>query len=160
LKDGNLHAFEINPAVVPLLTQNIELNGLAEKILIHPIGIAGKTESRELYFEPYHWGGAHIMDPSTAPTQGKSTIVKCIKFSDIFALTGLSRIDLIKMDIEGAEKEVLTNMTANDFSKIGAMLLEYHEPHALAGEMKELLERNGFVVNLSKDFNALFAKHN
>jgi FkbM family methyltransferase len=156
LKDGKVHAFEINPAVIPLLVQNIELNGITDKITVHPVGIAGKTESRELYFEPYHWGGARIVGGSVA-AQGQPTTVQCIKFSEIFALTGFDKIDLIKMDIEGAEREVFASMTADDFNKIGAMLLEYHLPYAPAREMKDLLEGYGFTVTVSNDFNALFA---
>ena len=156
LEGGVVHAFEINPEVVPLLRENVALNNMNKKIIVHPIGVAGKTETMQMYFKPYHWGGAHIAHEG-ARNEGKEVDVPCIKFHDIFALTRLARIDLMKMDIEGGEKEVLEGMTSDDFKKIGAMLLEYHEPYVSAEKIKAQLEENGFTVALSRDFNALLA---
>lgn len=52
--------------------------------------------------------------------------VSCINLRDYFHKNAIERIDLLKMDIEGAEFEVLLDFTQEDFKKIKVLFLEYH----------------------------------
>jgi hypothetical protein len=74
--------------------------------------------------------------------------VPSIRLRDVIAR---NRIDLLKMDIEGAEVTVLTDcLTALD--NVRAMILEVHEfdpRHRRTPEVFDLLERAGFRVSMS-----------
>lgn len=52
--------------------------------------------------------------------------VKTLRINDIFSVLGIGWIDFLKMDIEGAEWNILKTMTEETASKIGQMSMEVH----------------------------------
>jgi hypothetical protein len=81
--------------------------------------------------------------------------VKCIALSEFIASTleKSVQIDLLKMDIEGAEDEVIQDlMKHNLLPRISAMVIEYH--HNLPGkisrfnEMIDSIVKNGFFYEI------------
>jgi FkbM family methyltransferase len=62
----------------------------------------------------------------TPETLSKYT-VPTIKISEIFERYDLDRIDLLKVDIEGAEWEVLLDLDEKYLNKIGQLCVEFHD---------------------------------
>lgn len=52
--------------------------------------------------------------------------VNSVRFDTFMKMNGLTKIDLIKIDIEGAEYDLFNSMTEDDFDKIDNILVEYH----------------------------------
>jgi FkbM family methyltransferase len=52
--------------------------------------------------------------------------VTCVNFDHLLNLAGLETFDFVKMDIEGAEREVLAGMSDAQIARIGALSLEWH----------------------------------
>jgi hypothetical protein len=90
-------------------------------------------------------------------------MIEVISLEDVFQLSGVSKIDFIKIDIEGAEIEVL---------KCGAKFLKTYrpkivvEPHYIDGKMNtetvwNILEQIGYKCELlsqgSMDFPLIYA---
>ena len=75
--------------------------------------------------------------------QGGS-LVDVITLAD--ALAGLPRVDLLKVDIEGAEYDVFAHTPDDVFQKIRSILVEIHAPHDPA-YFVELFERQGLTVS-------------
>jgi FkbM family methyltransferase len=63
-----------------------------------------------------------------------------------------SRIDLVKIDVEGAEMDVLNGISNEFLSKIDQFVIEVHDVH---GErlktMKSRLEDNGFIISIEQE---------
>jgi len=58
--------------------------------------------------------------------EGKD-LIDAISLDDIFLMYGLSKIDLIKIDVEGSEKEIFEHISVDTLSKINAVIIETHD---------------------------------
>ncbi len=158
LTTGKVFAFEPNPEVLALLRENIALNKLEDRVAVYPLGVAGTTGVRTMYFEPMMWGGGRIIPDKRHDMRTQQFDVRCVGLGDALSLTGVPSIDFVKIDCEGAEGEILSGASRETFEKIGRVLVEYHEPHVSAAGIKAVLERNGFTVEPSGDFKAYYAE--
>jgi FkbM family methyltransferase len=103
-------------------------------------GLWDKTVTLEVVNPGYEATGFMVKETSESNPNG----FKAISVNEIISEYQLSEIDLIKLDIEGAEKELLTNNT-EWISCTGAIIIELHD------RKKE---------GCSKAFLEAFGKHN
>jgi FkbM family methyltransferase len=83
--------------------------------------------------------------------------VETIGINSLINFLGVDKINYLKIDCEGCEKNIFENITKETISKIDKMVIEYHSE-----EIKELIIRklNEFGVEITKIENQLiFAKH-
>ncbi len=89
--------------------------------------------------------------------QNNSIEVEMKAFEEIVYSTGHKHIDVLKMDIEGAEYEVLKSILDSDFS-IDQILVEFHDrifdtTVLKSKEIVDLLKRKGYAVfGVSKSY--------
>jgi len=70
--------------------------------------------------------------------------VQCISMPSLMKATGLTRIDLLKIDIEGGEGQLLSG--ANDWlQSVGAIMIEFHPQIVDEVALIALLKSKGFV---------------
>jgi FkbM family methyltransferase len=134
---ARVEVFEPDPAIFQLLKQNVSALG-SEKIGLYEKAVWVEDGTLDFYQNDVDSGSLTAV--SNAPKVTVETI-------DLFkALQKEARIDFLKMDIEGAEAQVMVHIEPILF-KIGAMFIEYHsrpsEPQALAGLLQRL-EKAGF----------------
>jgi FkbM family methyltransferase len=67
--------------------------------------------------------------------------------SAFLAVQPLDRIDLLKIDVEGAELDVLAGIEAADWPKITQVAIEVHESHGHREPVRRLLESHGFELS-------------
>jgi len=96
-------AFEASPRNVELLRKNVAMNGFEDRIDIVPMAAGSRRERR--YFDPgpqdqTGWGGFCASD------QKGAIEVEVVRIDE--TLGGDVRIDLLKIDVEGADFLVLT----------------------------------------------------
>ncbi|MEM2872225.1 MAG: FkbM family methyltransferase [Candidatus Caldarchaeum sp.] len=91
--------------------------------------------------------------------------VKTIRLDTLINLEGVEAVDLVKMDVEGAELPILCDPTL-DLSKVKNMIVEVHYNY-LSGESRRILSslmKNGFRVvplypdNKANSYHLLAAK--
>jgi len=78
----------------------------------------------------------------------------CLSLESLMARFGHERIDLLKLDIEGAEGPLLDAMLAGPL-RPGVLCVEFDRPEppwALRGRLRRL-ERAGYVVRQAEDRN-------
>jgi FkbM family methyltransferase len=115
-----LVAVEMEPACFRQLTANIKLNGLES--VIRPIQAAIYWRSGQVATHRRLGYNFHELRP-----EGGHHYVESFSFADFLQHTGLQTIDLLKIDIEGAEKYLLTPENACLFQeKVKYILLESH----------------------------------
>jgi FkbM family methyltransferase len=84
-------------------------------------------------------GHLQLDSQSTARSLGDSgEEVQCINLSGAFALAQVERFDFVKMDVEGAELQILNGCTDEQLRRIGALAAEWHHS---AGELSAIVAR-------------------
>lgn len=63
----------------------------------------------------------------TGSDQNNDDLIEAITFDEILELSGNTKLDIVKVDIEGAEKEVFTNFSSGTISKIRTLIVETHD---------------------------------
>jgi len=66
--------------------------------------------------------------------------------SEIIEQEALDRIDLVKIDVEGAEHEVLKGIRPQHWPRIRQMAIELHDVDGRLAQVRALLEERGFEV--------------
>jgi FkbM family methyltransferase len=102
---GKVLSFEPLPSIRDVFIENIKLNGF-KNIEVYPFGLSAQEEILEIHeFEDVHEGLATLY-PGNRRSKA-SVKVQLKKFDDIARQAGLSRIDFIKVDIEGGELKAI-----------------------------------------------------
>jgi len=107
------YGFEPNPICVFYLNELIAKNKF-ETVSLFPVGISNKTEVRELhFFYDSDTDAAASMISDFRPWQQvlKKMYIPCYTISDLKNFVDLSKIGIIKIDVEGAELEVLNGVS-------------------------------------------------
>ncbi len=82
--------------------------------------------------------------------------VEVVTLSSLIEAYGLASIDLLKIDIEGAEIDVLRSMNEDLFARIGQMTIEFHDflrpsdAPRVKESVRRIESRGFFVVNFGR----------
>jgi len=83
---------------------------------------------------------------------GNSDVVPVIPLAGLFELTGAQKIDFLKVDIEGSERDVFAAAPAETLTRIGRIAMEYHDqitPGTLALVREKLAPSHDITVRPS-----------
>ena len=114
----SIYAFEPNPNVRIRLATNLSKNNFSERVSVLPFGLGNASKDSEFYVPPMSGTGAGSLK-ELHPEEGESEkFIVSIKPLDQI-LNEIENIDLIKMDIEGAEFDAIQGARE---------LIEKHKP--------------------------------
>lgn len=103
-ESGRVIAFEPHPGNYALLSENVESNGLTEGVSIENAAVSNSNDSLKLYLSPFNTG-----DHQVYPTSGRKGIdIRCVSLDSYFGCG--ERVDVIKMDVQGAEGAAFEGM--------------------------------------------------
>jgi FkbM family methyltransferase len=119
----NVHCFEPGSSARSRLQQNLSSNNLASSVFVYPFAVSDKNGVAHL--------GRHVHSVQRAlvyedETGHESEEVESITLARAIGLSGASRIDLLKIDIEGGETEVILGSPAELWKRVERVALEYH----------------------------------
>jgi FkbM family methyltransferase len=143
---ATVDAYEPSPASFRILERNVAVNRLTN-VRLHNVALAAQAGRIALFTRP---GEGTSLVASTRSERGGSerTEVESVTLSSQIE----GKVDLLKMDIEGAELEVLEEVSASGkMGLIRELLVEYH--HNVGDERRfspflALLEGEGFGYRL------------
>lgn len=105
---GRVYAFEPNPGIFHMLTRNVEENGYQDIVRLIPKAVSNR-EGKARLFVPEGESGEATLFPSSGG-KGQDIEVESTTLDSFFAQEAWPNVDLIKVDVEGAEVEVLEGM--------------------------------------------------
>jgi len=120
-----IYAYEPLKDFYELMLENVKANRKEENIKCFNLAVASDSLPRTLYVK----GTAFFFPTFIAAQDDASQVaiqVPCITLSEIFETNDLKKVDLLKMDCEGAEYEILYNAPNACFQLINEIRMEYH----------------------------------
>jgi FkbM family methyltransferase len=149
---ARLLSLEPSPATYEALGRNVRDNELAKRISTFPLALAGTTGPREMRVS----GDSpnHMLVSAGAGHEERTVPIECETLASFFDLNKIKTIDLLKMDIEGAEYEVLQSTSHSVLGRVAAILLEYHDvgpSQSISVLLDHLAEAGHHVVTRSED---------
>lgn len=111
LTRGQVHTFEPSSYHLEKLRANLRLNKF-DNVRVHPVALSNQSQSSKLYFPPPE---ASFLTNTGMASQfcfdqppSKTEEITCVRLDDYRELISLHRVDVIKIDVEGAEMDVLS----------------------------------------------------
>jgi FkbM family methyltransferase len=101
---AEIHGFEPDPRTFARLRANV---GAMPGVTIDPRAASGSGGRARFHSAGNSLASSLIADAGP----GRDVTVPCVTLDEIFDELGVDRIDLLKLDVEGAEYEVLTHAT-------------------------------------------------
>lgn len=148
-KSGKLfvHAYEPNPKTNVTLRQNIIVNGKKDRVRVYDEAVGRVRSDFKMWTNVPSLIATGYATTALSHEEGSIT-VPMIDLNEVVDRAGQA-IELLKIDVEGAEADLLEGATRSTLSKINRVVLEYHD-YLCEGALtrcKSVLEASGFVCH-------------
>jgi FkbM family methyltransferase len=140
---ARITAYEADPALFAILNANLVTNGAADVETVHA---ALWTANGHVAFHA-EGSDSGMIGALSGAVAGTAVDVPSLRLRDVIANEAGGRIDLLKLDVEGAEDAVLADCEPV-LAGVSAIVMDLHEfdpSHRQAPRVLELLTRNGFT---------------
>jgi FkbM family methyltransferase len=152
-------AVEPNPEAVPLLRESVLLNGHAGRTRIVSQALSAAAGQRFLFLPDGEPKNAALVDRADL-AGGRTVEVSAVTLDEV--VRACPRVDLVKIDAEGAEQEIVAGMAGLIARDRPILVLEYNaaryaEPRAFLDRLlaaygtAEELELSGEIVPINID---------
>lgn len=145
-KNAKIHSFEANPLAYKILEYNNKENNLQLKT--YNVALGSNDSERDFYFTLDDHVGASFFS-SRSNDQGNKITVKQERLSNFIH----EEIDILKIDVEGAEMEIIKELNDTDKLKyIKNVIVEFHcnikENSNSLINFLQIFEKNNFKFNI------------
>lgn len=113
-----IYAFEPQKRALDILHRNIELNNAVDEICVIPLGLSDEDKTLKMKYNPQF---GHVAATVKPQSEGflESEMIHCVKLDNWALANQISKIDFIKADVEGSERNLLAGATN---------ILKFHAP--------------------------------
>jgi len=139
---ANIHAFEAHPETAVILRENLSLNSFSNNITVHSVALGSERSTVSISADlDANRGGASIVNEGQQPIS-----VECFTMDEVLAE---SKVDLIKIDVEGYELHVLQGAKKIIESQHPVLIIEISQDRDGTDQTKAIwnfVQEMGFVV--------------
>ncbi|MET0459454.1 MAG: FkbM family methyltransferase [Ilumatobacteraceae bacterium] len=139
-KGARVFSFEPNPECFERLRSNVRLNDATSSVALFNEAVSDEAGRGQLTVERGGSTGGTVQ-------RGGEGGIRMTTLDHALAASPVEKIDLLKMDIEGAEVDALRGAEAS-LAKTERIIAEYHS-RDLLDECTRILEGHGFAIDLS-----------
>lgn len=134
-----VHSYEPIPESFGVLTRNV-----SPYPAVHPVNAAVAVESGGVTMTGFLDldGRVHTGSPEIGDRAAPGLPVLAVGIHDALALE--PRWDVVKLDIEGYEYALIEAMTADEFTRIGSIVMEFHHH----GDEADTLSRGEYLADI------------
>jgi FkbM family methyltransferase len=150
LEDGIVYSFEPNPSAYARLLRNIEANGV-KNVRTFPCAVGAAPGRVRMRMGSRTNVGEVVRDGDEG---GRQIEVEMVTLDSMVEKLGVTRIDLIKMDVEGHEDRVLMG-GERAAAMADRIVMEYHGLELLS-KVRDFLEARGYQQVLEYRGHAYF----
>lgn len=143
--NAKILAFEPDEGNYKLLKENLHLNNV-KNVQPKNVAVTAEEGTRTINIsKDSHNHSFYNAENKLSEKKVQTTTLRKILKNDAHA-------DLLKIDCEGAEFEILRNLSEEDFKKVRTIYIEFHEFDDSMNrlELKMILEKNGFQTRISQ----------
>ena len=152
---AQVYAFEPDPESFELMTRSVKVNGYTN-VKCFPAAVTNKTGRANFHIDSEAWGNSLSSENVSSPLRQLDVETVCL--DELYAAGSLGdRIDLLKIDVQGAEELVL-NGAERILTKCRPIILIEVEPQRLRNmgtdpaDLLKSLERNyGYELRAIED---------
>lgn len=141
--EGHVVSFEPVPTNVACLLHNVVLNGFGH-VAVRAEAV-GREEARARFVVSGVSGWGRLASGGPVNRQVEESIVPARQLDRVIQEAGLPKPDVIKVDVEGAEADVLIG---GESTIASARPLLFIELHGTNGPVADLLEKYGYVARV------------
>jgi FkbM family methyltransferase len=161
---GHVIAIEPNPEALQKMRVNLAASGANNVVTLAPVACSDTESTLDLYAAPGGNTGETSLSKANASQEGASTHtykVRARPLDDIVREAGVTRVDAIKIDVEGAECQVLKG-ARQTLGRFHPMLLVEVADDGLrrmgssAAQVRELLRAQGYREGRHDGLNVEF----
>lgn len=121
---GKVVCFEATPGTYAYLQKNIAGNRLSSRVVAHNIAVS--DHEGELVMASHGDGSGHNGVLHLGEVGLKTISVPCVPALSAFAMAD-GPVEVVKMDIEGAEYDMILNSDPSDWDSVQRVVMEYHD---------------------------------
>lgn len=151
MQPSKIFCFEPAIEIFEHLKQNIPTAECFQK------AVSGQSGKKDFFYDDISSASARLCD------EGKGGYkVDVLGINDLFSFLKIEKIDFLKIDCEGSEKEIFEQITNQTLRKIKKIVVEHHSEEIMDGIIQKLNQNNfkikklmkGLIFALNKDFLA------
>lgn len=134
-------SFEPMPSAFALLQANVALNGFGDRVQVHHAAVAPETGEIDLFVDG-------LFFPSLVKEGTSSVRVPAISLADLIERHAPDGVDLLKIDVEGAEYDVFYGAAPETLAKIAEIRMEAHDldDERSVAALRRFLVSAGFTI--------------
>lgn len=141
-----VHAFEPVPLICEYLRRNVEINGLTNRVRVHPVGLARRYERISIKVNIAGLAGSTGRMSEWRPGKVQNAVeqeLHMVDAVDYLRQEGIASAQLVKLDCEGQEYELLEDGALLRALSPRMLTMEYHR----GGEaLRDTLVAGGYRV--------------
>lgn len=119
---ARVHVYEASPTSARYVERNVAANGLGSQVQVHAMALAGEVGT----FSFMDSGDASGFNGLTAPEGlGAEVTVPATTLDEAVAATG-GKVQIVKIDVEGAEYEIILRSNPASWADVRKVVIEYH----------------------------------
>jgi FkbM family methyltransferase len=142
--ESTIYSFEPDESNFAMLVRNISSVRSTKPIRARQKGVCAHTRVETLYIHPTNIGGHSII----AETENQETeSISIVGLEEFMLQHDIQKIDFLKLDCEGAEKEILESLNVNLAKKIHKIVYEPTPRLYNPVEMNKFLEKLGYKIS-------------
>ncbi len=146
-----IYSFEPDRSTFEILKKNVSQNNLTNVHLFNS-AISDREGTIDFFVDKEN-PGSLLMSTKKERMEKNKITVNCISLSSLIKKEKIKKIDFIKMDIEGSEKEVIKDLDdSKQLKKVIKFTIEYHHKiktyNSDLGGFLKIFEKNGFEYQI------------